>query len=143
MLADLSPGTIWSRALEQSEAVGADGPLSDDPSMSGAVVPMRIRETVVGLVAVERRGQPWTAQELARFNRTVDETPFGLMQPCSSTKCGRWLPPRNANDWHGKSTTGSHRRVASLGYLVDDIRVHASPDVEPHLADCEKSSAGS
>ena len=134
MLADLTPGTIWSQALEQREAVGADGPLSDDPSMSGAVVPMRIRETVVALVAVERRGQPWAAEELQDMNRTVDRDAVRLEAAMLFDEVRTLAAAEERQRLAREIHDGVAQEVASLGYLIDDIRAHASPDVEPQLA---------
>ncbi len=134
LVADLSPGTPWSRAADEAQAVNADGALSADPSMSGAIIPMRIRETVVGLVAVERRGQRWAAEELEDMNRTADRDAVRLEAAMLFDEVRSLATAEERQRLAREIHDGVAQEVASLGYLIDDIRAQAPPDVSPQLA---------
>ncbi len=134
LVANLSSGTSWSRAIDERRGVDVGGPLAADPSMSGAVVPMRIRETVVGLVAVERRGQPWTKAELEAMNRTADRDAVRLEAAMLFDEVRSLATAEERQRLAREIHDGVAQEVASLGYLVDDIRANVAPEVEPQLA---------
>lgn len=134
IVADLSPGTPWSRALDEAQALDAAGPLASDPTMSGAIVAMRIRETVVGLVAVERRGQHWSAEELASLSEAADADAVRLEAALLFDEVRSLATAEERQRLAREIHDGVAQEVASLGYLIDDIKAQAPPDVAPQLA---------
>ena len=89
--------------------------------MRGLVVPMMIRETVVGLVAIERRGQPWTREEVLAIQGTLAadavRVDAALLFDDVRTLATAEERQRLAREIHD----GMAQEVASLGYLVDDL----------------------
>ncbi|MCZ3387857.1 MAG: GAF domain-containing sensor histidine kinase [Actinomycetia bacterium] len=133
LVADLAHGTPWARAIDQGQAIAAPGALTSDPSMYGAVVPMSIRGTVVGLVAVERRGQPWTADELVQLSEAADADAVRLEAALLFDEVRSLATAEERQRLAREIHDGVAQEVASLGYLIDDISAHAPPEVTPQL----------
>jgi signal transduction histidine kinase len=134
MFADPSSGTPWSRAIQEGHAVTVPDGLTSDPTMHGAVLPLRIRETIVGLVAVERRGQPWSADELEHMNLLVDRDAGRLEAAMLFDEVRALATAEERQRLAREIHDGVAQEVASLGYLIDDISAHAPPQVASDLA---------
>lgn len=130
---DLSPRTAWSRAVDTGVAqVSAQG-VTADPTMSAAVAPLRVEQTTVGLVALERRGRRWDEPELRRLQHLADDDAaridaallFDEVRALATTEERQRL----AREIHD----GVAQEVASLGYLIDDLVATASDGARPQL----------
>jgi signal transduction histidine kinase len=133
LVADLTPGTPWSRAIDEGQAIAAPESLTSDPSMSGAVIPMTIRGTVVGLVAVERRGQPWGGDELMQLSEAADTEAVRLEAALLFDEVRSLATAEERQRLAREIHDGVAQEVASLGYLIDDINAHAPAEVTPQL----------
>ena len=120
------PGPSWYAGDRGATGAGVGGPFSTDPTMNGAVIPMRIRDTV-GRAGGRRAPRP--ALDRCRAHRACSSSPTptrsASTRPCSSTRSAAWRRPRNDNAWPGRSTTALPRRSHPLGYLIDDMTARA------------------
>ena len=134
LAADFVSGPLWSRAVTDQTTQHTTGPLSSDQSMSGAVLPLRIRSTVVGLLAIERRGEPWTRPELAQIQVVADAEAVrfdaALLFDEVRTMATAEERQRLAREIHD----GIAQEIASLGYLVDDLQSRAPGEFGADLA---------
>lgn len=133
LAADMSPGTAWTEAVEKGRPVSGSGLLTSDPTMSGAILPMRIRDTVVGLVAVERRGQPWSELELEDMAELSDADAVRLEAAMLFDEVRTLATAEERQRLAREIHDGVAQEVASLGYLIDDIKAQAPPQVAPQL----------
>lgn len=131
---DLSPGTVWHRVVERREAQVPVGPLSADASMSAAVVPIRIKDALVGLVAVERRDKPWTKAELARLQSVADADAVRLDAALLFDEVRTLATAEERQRLAREIHDGVAQEVASLGYLVDDLTARSPAEVQPDLS---------
>ncbi|MCZ3387381.1 MAG: histidine kinase, partial [Actinomycetia bacterium] len=129
LAADLTHGTPWARAMDEGRAIAAPGSLTSDPSMQGAIVPMSIRGTVVGLVAVERRGQPWSVDELTQLSEAADADAVRLEAALLFDEVRSLATAEERQRLAREIHDGVAQEVASLGYLIDDISAHSPPEV--------------
>ncbi len=134
LVADLSPGTSWSRAIDEGRALAVSEALTSDPTMRGAIVPMSIRDTVVGLVAVERRGQGWSDDELTELSIAADADAVRFEAALLFDEVRSLATAEERQRLAREIHDGVAQEVASLGYLIDDIKAHAPPEVTPQLA---------
>jgi signal transduction histidine kinase len=101
--------------------------------MRGAVVPIRIRDSVVGLVAVERRGQAWTTAELDRIQADADADAVRLDAALLFDEVRTLATAEERQRLAREIHDGVAQEVASLGYLVDDVMASAPEAVQPEL----------
>lgn len=130
---DLSAGSLWQRVIDRREAETSDGPLSTDPSMSGAVIPIRVRDTTVGLLAAERRGQPWTQEELREIQSVADADAVRLDAALLFDEVRTLATAEERQRLAREIHDGVAQEVASLGYLIDDVTARAPEAVLPDL----------
>lgn len=133
LVPDLSPGTSWSRAIDEQRAIAVPGALTADPAMQGAVIAMGIRDTVVGLVAVERRGDTWSEDELAQMSLAADADAGRLEAAMLFDEVRSLATAEERQRLAREIHDGVAQEVASLGYLIDDITGQAPPEVAPQL----------
>jgi signal transduction histidine kinase len=101
--------------------------------MQGAVIPMRIRDTVVGLVAVERRGQPWSRDELMQMTTLAEADAVRLEAAMLFDEVRTLATAEERQRLAREIHDGVAQEVASLGYLIDDLKAYAPPEVAPQL----------
>ena len=133
LVADLSAGTPWSRVIDEGRALAVAGALTTDTTMRGAIVPMRIRDTLVGLVAVERRGQRWSDDELTQLSMAADADAVRLEAALLFDEVRSWLLPRSASAWLARSMTGLPKRWHPLGISSTTSRHMLPPRSLPSL----------
>ena len=130
---DLDARTVWTRALHSGVAQSASRGFTADPSMSAVVAPLRVQDTTVGLVALERRGRGWDEPSMVQLQRLADidavridaSLLFDEVRSLAATE-ERQRVAREIHD-------GIAQEVASLGYLIDDLTARAAPDAKPQL----------
>lgn len=133
LFTDLAAGTVWHQVMEKREVRAVGGPLGTDPSMNGAIVPIRIRDTLVGLVAVERRDQPWTKGELADMQSVADADAVRLDAALLFDEVRTLATAEERQRLAREIHDGVAQEVASLGYLIDDMAARATEPLRPDL----------
>lgn len=130
---DLDSRNVWTRALHRGAAQSSSRGFTADPSMSGVVAPLRVQDTTVGLVALERRGRGWDEAAMTQVQRLADAHAIridaALLFDEVRTLAASEERQRLAREIHD----GVAQEVASLGYLIDDLTARAGPDAKPQL----------
>ena len=130
---DLDSDDLWRRVVSGRGPIATKGPIGTDQSMSGAVLPICEGESVVGLVAVERRGQGWREPELTEMQNAVnaDAVRLDAAQLFDEVRTLATAEERQrlAREIHD----GVAQEVASLGYLIDDVSANSPDTVRPQL----------
>ena len=130
---DLDRGELWRRVVASRTPMAMDRPLGSDESMNGAVLPITERDAVIGLIAVERRGQAWSASELADMQIVInaDAVRLDAAQLFDEVRTLATAEERQrlAREIHD----GVAQEVASLGYLIDDVGANSPDSVKPQL----------
>lgn len=134
VLVDLTAHPDWRAVQEQRTAQAATSPLSTDPSMSGALIPLRVRDDIVGLVAVERRGQDWPVSELVAVERMVDTFAIRLDAAQLFDEVRNLATAEERQRLAREIHDGVAQEVASLGYLIDDVQAHSPVEMRPQLS---------
>jgi signal transduction histidine kinase len=94
---------------------------------------MTIRGTVVGLLAVERRGQPWGDDELIELSDAGNAEAVRLEAALLFDEVRSLATAEERQRLAREIHDGVAQEVASLGYLIDDINAHAPPEVTSQL----------
>jgi signal transduction histidine kinase len=123
----LDGGSIWRQVLDTHEPVLSMGPLGSDPSMSGVLLPIRIRDSVVGLVALERRGRPWRPDEVQAAQALIDRDAARIDAALLFDEVRHLATAEERQRLAREIHDGVAQEVASLGYLIDDL-VARSPE---------------
>jgi len=118
---DLESENVWSLSWRNREPHRSNRGFTADPSMCSAVLPMRVDNEVVGLVGLERRGEPFEDEDVARAQRLLDSGSvridaalvFNELRTLATTEERQRL----AREIHD----GIAQELASLGYVVDDL----------------------
>ena len=137
---NLEVKSAWSLAWRTHEPHRTNQGFTADSTMCAAVLPMRIDNDVVGLVGVERRGQPFGDQEIALGQALLDSGSvridaallFNELRTLATTEERQRL----AREIHD----GIAQELASLGYVVDDLTARASD--RPELAESLRGLRG-
>jgi signal transduction histidine kinase len=130
---DLEVESAWSRAWRTHEPHRTNRGFTADPSMCSAVLTMRIDNEVVGLVGVERRGQPFGEPEIEAGQLLLDAGAvridaallFNELRTLATTEERQRL----AREIHD----GIAQELVSMGYVVDDLSALAATD-RPDIA---------
>jgi signal transduction histidine kinase len=130
---NLEEHDIWKQVVNQRRAQLLPAMVMKDTTMHGALLPVRVRDHVVALVAVERAAQSWQGAEIERMQEVADAD-AGRLEAAQLFDEVRTLATaeerqRLAREIHD----GVAQEVASLGYLIDDVSAHSPADVQPQL----------
>jgi signal transduction histidine kinase len=130
---DLDAGGLWRRVVASRTPTATPGPLGTDPSLRGAVLPICEGESVVGLIAVERRGQTWSTRELAEMQSVVNADAIRLDAAQLFDEVRTLATAEERQRLAREIHDGVAQEVASLGYLIDDVGAHSPDSVKPQL----------
>lgn len=130
---DLSPSTVWARALASGMAQSTPHGVTADPSMSAAVAPLLVEQTTIGLVAVERRGRHWGEETLERLQQLVDADAVRLDAALLFDQVRTLATAEERQRLAREIHDGIAQEVASLGYLIDDLAATAPEGFKPQL----------
>jgi signal transduction histidine kinase len=130
---DVDSDRLWRHVVEQRSPLVMMHPLGSDPSMRGAVLPICTPEAVVGIVVVERPGRTWDDDELEVLHQAVDADAVRLDAAQLFDEVRTLATAEERQRLAREIHDGVAQEVASLGYLIDDIRAEAPIDVQPHL----------
>lgn len=130
---DLVGKSVWSHAWKTHDPHRSNRGFTLDPTMCSCVLPMRVNEELVGLVGLERRGQPFADGEVALAQGSLDRGSvridaallFSELRTLATTEERQRL----AREIHD----GIAQELASLGYVVDDMAAGVQHD-RPELA---------
>ena len=117
---------IWGKVWISGQVAQQTGTFSNPAQGHSAVLALRLGDRRVGLVGIERDGGPWSARLLARAQSLADDAAlridtghlFSEVRTLATVEERRRL----AREIHD----GVAQEVASLGYLVDDLRARAT-----------------
>jgi signal transduction histidine kinase len=123
---------IWGKVWNSRAVVQQTGTFSDPSSGHSAVLAMRLGDRRVGLVGIERAGGPWSGRHLNRAQTLADDAALRIDtgQLFSEVRALATVEERRrlAREIHD----GIAQEVASLGYVVDDLR---SRPLDPETRD--------
>jgi signal transduction histidine kinase len=126
---------IWGKVWQSRAVVQQTGTFSDPSSGHSAVLAMRLGDRRVGLVGIERAGGPWSGRHLNRAQTLADDAALRIDtgQLFSEVRALATVEERRrlAREIHD----GVAQEVASLGYVVDDLRARPlDPETRADLA---------
>lgn len=130
---ELAPATAWSRAAATGTAVSEQSGMTADPSMVAALAPLLVEGTVIGMVAVERRGRRWSAESLGRLQQLADGAAVRLDAALLFDQVRHLAMAEERQRLAREIHDGVAQEIASLGYLVDDLSASASPEARDQL----------
>ena len=103
--------------------------------MNGVIVPIRFKDTVVGLRRSRTPSAPWTSAELADMQTVADADAVRLDAALLFDEVRTLATAEERQRLAREIHDGVAQEVASLGYLVDDLTARrafggTSPDLE-------------
>ncbi|TAK71059.1 MAG: hypothetical protein EPO13_00750 [Actinomycetota bacterium] len=130
---DLTPSTnegLWGLVWQSGRALQRPGMFSDLSHGQRAVLPMRLGDRRIGLIAIEGDSdRPWPARDLLRAAAMADDAALRIdtAQLFSDVRALATVEERRrlAREIHD----GIAQDIASLGYVVDDL---AATSNDPH-----------
>jgi signal transduction histidine kinase len=120
---------IWAEAWHASRPVQQSGTFGDPGRGSSAVLVLQLGDRRVGLVGIERESGQWTRRQLIRAQTLTDDAALRIDtgQLFSEVRALATLEERRrlAREIHD----GIAQEIASLGYLVDDLRARTEDPI--------------
>ena len=120
---------IWADAWHASRPVQQSGTFGDPGRGSSAVLVLQLGDRRVGLVGIERESGQWTRRQLIRAQTLTDDAALRIDtgQLFSEVRALATLEERRrlAREIHD----GIAQEIASLGYLVDDLRARTADPI--------------
>ena len=117
---------IWGKAWLTGQPAQQSGTFTDPHVGHSAVLALRLGDRRVGLVGVERLGGPWPTRGLAKAQLLADDAALRIDagQLFSEVRALATVEERRrlAREIHD----GIAQEVASLGYVVDDLRARST-----------------
>jgi signal transduction histidine kinase len=92
-----------------------------------------LRDDVVGLLAVERRGQPWQKAEVQNMQGIADADAARLEAAQLFDEVRTLATAEERQRLAREIHDGVAQEVASLGYVIDDVSAHSPDGVRPQL----------
>lgn len=125
---------IWARSWRSGRPHQQSGMFLAPRHGHSAVLALRLGERRIGLVGLERDGGQWSHRQLARAQDLADDAALRIDtgQLFSEVRALATVEERRrlAREIHD----GVAQEIASLGYLVDDLRARAdNPEVRDEL----------
>jgi signal transduction histidine kinase len=125
---------IWAKVWRSGRPAQQSGQFQDDVSGHCAVLALRLGERQIGLIGVERAAGQWSHRQLVRAQAIADDAALRIDtgQLFSEVRALATVEERRrlAREIHD----GIAQEIASLGYLVDDLRARTQdPTVRTEL----------
>ena len=133
LLPDFEAVGRWQEPIDKGRPLVSTRSLTSDPSMRGLIVPLMIRESVIGLVALERRGQAWTPDDVNAVQQVASDNAGRLDAALLFDEVRNLATAEERQRLAREIHDGMAQEVASLGYLVDDLLATAQPSERPRL----------
>ncbi len=111
----------WEELAPDGRAQTSTRSLTSDPSMHGLMTPLMIRDSVIGLVVLERRGQPWTDRDIELIAVAANEDAVRIDAALLFDEVRNLATAEERQRLAREIHDGMAQEVASLGYLVDDL----------------------
>ncbi len=111
----------WASAEPQRETVGAP----DAPDRYRAAIPLQIGLRLFGVVAVERREAPISGDELSMARNVVVEQSMRLETALMFSEVRTIATAEERQRLAREIHDGVAQELASLGYIVDDLKAQA------------------
>lgn len=144
-----TPVGPWAQALDSGRPVTLDARLDTiaagtgpgavgEPAVGGhtAILPLRLGDTRLGVVAVSRRGDPFDPDELDRAQRLVDDTALRLDTGRLFSDVRAWATVEERRRLSREIHDGIAQELTGLGFVIDDLsRRTSDPEARAELAD--------
>lgn len=129
---------LWAQAIEAQTAIQRPGPLDGSglaadwsqataDQISSAIIPLRLKGSPIGVVAVQRHGPLWPIDDLARAQREVDAAALRLDAARLFDEIRELATTTERHRMSREIHDGIAQELAGLGLLVDDL-VHEDFD---------------
>lgn len=123
-----APSGQWQQAVEASSAITADGSL-DGTAGHTALMPLRLGDRRVGVVAISRRDAAFAAAELSTVATLADDAALRLDTGRLFSDVRAWATVEERQRLSREIHDGIAQELAGVGFLVDNL-AHRSNDVE-------------
>jgi len=121
---DIDEG-VWGQVWDRGQAIQQGGTFTDPTTGHSVILPLRLGDRRVGLVAIERDGPAWSRREIVATQELVDEAALRIDtgQLFSEVRALATVEERRrlAREIHD----GVAQEVAALGFVVDDLTARA------------------
>jgi signal transduction histidine kinase len=113
---------VWAKVWRSGNPAQQGGQFTDQTSGHSAVLALRLGERRIGLIGIERAAGQWSHRQLSRAQNLADDAALRIDtgQLFSEIRALATVEERRrlAREIHD----GIAQEIASLGYLVDDLR---------------------
>ena len=99
----------------------ANGSFTDSAVGSRAILPLRLGDQLIGVVAMERSAGSWTAAELDNAQSTIDEAAVHLDSGRLFSEVRALATMEERRRLAREIHDGIAQEIASLGYVVDEL----------------------